>query len=842
MMQSYQYYIDDIQSAVYSPETADPDFLRDAAAQYAEACAEANQRLRQVGQLLRRGLRSEALQLTEEEPNLLDFVGMLDFPELPTWLDLLRQWGMAPPPALLIDLAADINQAYAEHAPLESLLKQHRLLAMSRAPLAGRVRTLRQIRRADPANVAWEEDVKILETARIKQMDREIDTAFRRDDLVALTAVKGELDDDGWMISKPNSLQNKLNRSYKDLSLKLARAELERLERPLNAAHMSFDVAQGFQVRERWIAAAKTAELNPDEPLAERAAPALEWLATEEQLQTERKKRQRAIAAVEEALEDSTPTDELGRLYEATLVFDEPIPPVLKHRVEQRMTAHTLATQRRHRILLTLIVAAVVLVGTSIAYVIVQQQHRATVAGVVDTLKAMIDQGRLQEAQAFYTQATAAAPVVATDSDVQEQKSRIADAVDAERGRRDNFANALARASAAPATDPDQNALSEARDLAQTSEEKQGVADIEAKIAAAERHIQDEHDAAISQGLAAFRQRLKAIESADRANLNETNTKLSELATDIESTRSKFAKANAAMLAQLDPLAARINAIRQSIEQQNQKADARALITSSIGKPAAYDTAMEDFAKRFPESEIAANLAVLKQESHLWKGFAEWSDFASTLFSENEELTSKKAREFIAKGDQLDKTYANVQLAEFYRARKAYLDSIASREPEDGTPLKADLQKLFRDPLVGNLWMVEAHNSDNDILRYYSLHEPVRENGAVRFNYLVGFDLGEKPQNVRDADVTYVGRAPQSNVAERATTLLTDMPQRDWEKNITTILDAILKEDRLDPILKIALLQRVLKTGAAGSSALADGFAAYRRDLEGATWTSRLAG
>src|SRR3954470_5323888 len=163
-MQSYQYYIDDIQSAVYSPETAEPDFLRDSAAQYAEACAKANQRLRQVAQLLKRGLRSEALQLTEEEPNLLDFVGMLDFPELPAWRDLLRRWGMAPPPALLIDLASDINQAYADHQPLESLLKQHRLLALGRAPLTARARTLRQIRRADPANMAWEEDLKILET------------------------------------------------------------------------------------------------------------------------------------------------------------------------------------------------------------------------------------------------------------------------------------------------------------------------------------------------------------------------------------------------------------------------------------------------------------------------------------------------------------------------------------------------------------------------------------------------------------------------------------------------------------------------------------------------------
>jgi tetratricopeptide (TPR) repeat protein len=381
-MQSYQHFIDDIQSAVYSPNTADPDFLRDAAAQYAEACADANQRLRQVGQLLRRGLRSEALQLTEEEPNLLDFVGMLDFPELPTWRELLKQLGMAPPPALLIDLAADINQAYAEHQPLESLLKQHRLLAMARAPLAGRVRTLRQIRRLDPANVAWEEDQKILETARIKQMDREIDTVFRHGDLSALTAIKAEFDDDGWKITKPSSLQSKIDRSYKDLSVKMARAELESLEQPLNAAHMSFDFEKAIQIKCRWNEVAKTAGLKPDEPLAERAAPALEWLANQEQLQTERNKRQRAIAALEEAIEDSAPNDELSRLYEATLIFDEPIPQALKNSVDQRMAAHTLATRRYQRIRLTSLVAIVILAATSIAYVVVHQQRRATVAGV----------------------------------------------------------------------------------------------------------------------------------------------------------------------------------------------------------------------------------------------------------------------------------------------------------------------------------------------------------------------------------------------------------------------------------------------------------------------------
>ena len=142
---NYQYYIDDIQGAVYSPETADPEFLRDSSAQYAEACAEVNDRLRQVAQLLHRGLRSEALQMAEEEPNLLDTVSMLDFPELSTWCEMLGNWDMVAPPPLLIELAADINQAYADQQPLESILKNHRLFALARAPLAARIKILRKI-------------------------------------------------------------------------------------------------------------------------------------------------------------------------------------------------------------------------------------------------------------------------------------------------------------------------------------------------------------------------------------------------------------------------------------------------------------------------------------------------------------------------------------------------------------------------------------------------------------------------------------------------------------------------------------------------------------------------
>ncbi|MEX0642847.1 MAG: hypothetical protein WD468_09115 [Pirellulales bacterium] len=571
--------------------------------------------------------------------------------------------------------------------------------------------------------------------------------------------------------------------------------------------------------------------MRADEPLAQRAAPALEWLAGEERRQAEQSKRKRAIAAIENALEEVAPKEELERLYQAVLVFDEPIPPALKHRVEQRLAGQALATQRRHRIILAGVVSAVVFVGALIAYVIVEQGRRTTVAGVADSLQGMIDQGQLDEAQAFYEQVTTATPSIAARPEVQSEKSRLTDALGAQTNRRQAFARSLAQAQAAPPTNPDQMALSEARRLAELPEEKQGVAEVESQIAAATRKTQQEHDTSISERLADIRERLKAIEAVGRKGQQEDGDKLPTLLGDIESARKQFAKANPAVLAQLNPLAARIKAIQKANEQENQRSRALAAVTAAIGNQAAFQSALSEYAKQFPDTEIAANIALLNQDSKNSAGFVAWCSFVSDLFRNLDSVSPTKARELIVTGDQLVKNYPSSHLADAFRTRRAQLESISNREPVDGRPIVEELHKLLRDPLVGKLWMVER----NDGLRFYCLKEPPPvENGSVRFDFLAGFDLAEKPQSIRKSDVSYLGRAPQSTIAARAMELLGAVPSRDWEKNFTSVLNTITNDQRLDSVLKLTLLQRVLKIAATGSAAINDGFADFRRELESA--------
>jgi len=82
--------------------------------EYYEACSETNRRLRKCGDLLRKGDRSEAILLAQTEPDLLDMVSVLDFPERGAWLELLKLQSLAPPPELLFEIALELNQAMAE--------------------------------------------------------------------------------------------------------------------------------------------------------------------------------------------------------------------------------------------------------------------------------------------------------------------------------------------------------------------------------------------------------------------------------------------------------------------------------------------------------------------------------------------------------------------------------------------------------------------------------------------------------------------------------------------------------------------------------------------------------
>lgn len=830
-MQAYQQYIDDILGAVYSPETADPDFLRDSAAMYAEACAEVNDRLRKVGRLLHRGLRSEAIQLAEEDPNLLDMVAMLDVQELPAWRQMLVSWGMAEPPQLLIDLAADLNKAYADQQPLESLLRQHRILALARAPLATRIQTLRLIRNADKVNDAWGADIALLERARLKQISMEADNAKRTRDVATLTRLSDELRTNGWSVDRPTALVERVEGMRAQIAAVSARQALVQLDEELNAAHMAFDLSAARAVRQRWLEAAATAALDSNDPLAQRASPALEWLDEQDRQDGARMKFFAAAAALEHAVDDGIPPTELERLYRATQLFDEPLSEKLRRRVEQKLADHDLNSRRKRRLIFASLAIVLCLAVAGVVYQISEQAFVKSVNDASTTLGQFVDDHDYVQAERFFDNLLNASPKVAVSGPVQQEKTRLDRAVAAEKSRAEQFAAAFDRAKAAPVHEPDRKALADSKRLAKTDDEKAAIAAIEQKAAEAARRNQQEQDKALSQHLVILQDKLTRIDSNRELKDLERLPLLEELRSEVAAAKQRFAQSSsAAMTAQLDALLVRIDTISLAVTARQKEVAARSRITEAVGSFDEFTAAINEFSDSFPETSLSGNAETIASELNLWQGLLAWSDFALTTLSSKWPTTAADARAAIQTGDALEAAHAAIPLVSFYRECKPYFESIAAREPETGDPPLGDVKQLLRDPLISRLWLIIDKNDS----RFYSRNEPVESGENYTFKYVAGFDLSEKPYVIRKDYIVFRGVAPQSAFAEAAVASINGLPQKGWESSFREILYDLDGRQDIDPILKLILLQRILDAATGGSAVLNAGFEEYRKALSNA--------
>ena len=169
-MTKYQETVDEIRGLVAAGDHLPIQELTTRAAEYVQACRDANDRLRKCIDSLRRNLRGDAIQLAEAEPNLLDLVALLDFPELPHWKVICTTHDLGAPPELLIELATALNEAYAAEEPMENLMAHHRLMALARAPLRERLMVMRRIAELDQSSIFWEEDIQKFELARLDEI------------------------------------------------------------------------------------------------------------------------------------------------------------------------------------------------------------------------------------------------------------------------------------------------------------------------------------------------------------------------------------------------------------------------------------------------------------------------------------------------------------------------------------------------------------------------------------------------------------------------------------------------------------------------------------------------
>jgi hypothetical protein len=325
-MADHQRTVDELRSFLQSADQTLTDPLKKLAAEYAEACREANARLRRCEEFLQKGLRSEAIHFAQAEPVLLDVVGVLDFPERDRWEEVSLLYGLPAPPRLLLETAEALNRAYADEAPLEDLLKKHRLLALARAPLPARLDVMRKIAALDRDNPVWAQDIAEFERKRCRDLQAYVEQSAGRADGAALAAAWQEINATPWLAPPPATLAQLA-----------ARRMLELLETAIHDALNAQDVPGLLQMRDQWNDLTRFLNLPPTDPLWRRPSRAFNWLAKQERAQAAEIEHQNALLRLEQALAEGRPRAELEQLYYAVAQSKRGVPPALEQRYQERL-------------------------------------------------------------------------------------------------------------------------------------------------------------------------------------------------------------------------------------------------------------------------------------------------------------------------------------------------------------------------------------------------------------------------------------------------------------------------------------------------------------------------
>ena len=832
-MIDFEKIVEDVRNSLVMQGEENGDFLRSVVADFAVACDEVNGRLQQCESLLRRGLRSEALHLCELEPNLLDTVATLDFPERELWEEFIGQAGMALPMPLNVAAAEALSEAYAIEKPMAGLLRSHRLLALAHAPLADRIKTLRQLAQADMENPVWATDVEAFERVRVDQLRNEASIAAKRRDLKALRRLRAEVEAPGWLHRPGTSVVQEITTAHSRVLHAHVRERLQQLGQDLNDTFAAFDVARAREHRAAWNKMLDTPGFVIEAELAEQAAPALEWLDEQDRLEQRRQHHLAAVAVMEQALQRKRLSlEKLERLYHNATSGGEELTPALQRRYQSRVEALKLSSTRRIRLVVLAIVGVLVLTGAGVWWAIDRSIRQSHLDGIRQSLAKLIEADDLPAAEQYVAQLRQQEQAALAEPEVAALAAKVGQLVEEERRRRERFEGAVARVEQSLARKesepfaPDMAALSAAKDAAKADEEKAAVADLTRQIEQTRAVIRRRGIDKLEQECRKIGTQLAVVERREYTNLDRYAQPLQAIRASLDTVRAGSDKLQASHLfsQRASDHAERLAKLEQWVQQTTREEEVLRSVTHSVGDCDAYAATLSEYAREFEETPRGRDFAELADDRMAWIASVRLSTLVQRWRSDvPAKLDHDVAEQYLtmieALGDlAFDQSYTGLRKAAGQRV--PFLKAIAARKANEA---KDALQRLLNQPILRECWCVRESNNGG---RYYLLEEPSLKSGYRYhvFQYAIDAAGSRRTGGMVEAENAGVGVAPQVALARGIRTRLADLSHVNWESQFYAILEAIRNDKETDPLLRFDMLRLALKAACEGSVPMATAF------------------
>ena len=823
-----------IRKQLEQPNGLTPELLEPLAAEYARAVGETNRRLEECVSLLKRGLRSESLQRATIKPHVLDAATDLDFPELADFIEILQFYALDVPESLDRDAIAQLNEAFVEEQPLEELLRQHRRLALAKAPLAWRLKVLRQIALIDSMNPVWMDDLREWEQARIKQIAQVWDNAKKTPiPTPELATLREELESTPWIQKPPSSLVSEIADVARKRIHESKVAELENLARDIHNAYAAGDEHGGASLAATWTSIVETLHQPPPSQLLEEVAPALEWIEERSKERENVAKHEALCSHLRSLLQQPKVTEgDLQRAYHDIESLQLGVDPLLERQFATRLREIQQATRRKQVLYLVGIVSTTLalMVGGGLWYW--NHNYRLAVANTANRLTELLGQEQLSEAMSIYTTIQSQAPSVAAAPEIMALKTSLDSKLDDEKRRSDQVKKAIDAADAEQADSLDINSIANAEKIAKTAEEKSRIARIRARFEEFQQRMVDEDFQALRKELQRFELDLERILGTPLMSIQETE--LDEIIASVKKLLDRFPRATVPGTKIVNLVAERASSLRESVRKQRREmAEKQTLMVDIRGASTLreFERQLRKFVDSMPTDTSSIEFREPLSENKLWTYLDDWNTWCNdAILQVTGKLDPNKASTMLERSAQLTQNLEGlpgIDAVELFRYRAGFLSKRES--------LLDELMENLSDSVILEIVAVESSTGKRSFIHYESVAEvaEIKTTASSITTIPVISDANGGVSNREFRGTLEISTEPRQFVR----TLIRDLGNSrkgiiaNWETEWIKILDGIVNEPKVDGKIKELLLARVSIAAQDGSSSMTKALTDLQNEL-----------
>lgn len=195
--------INRISEIINGPQRESTPEIHELASQLQETCHSLNERLFNIRNFLRKGMRSEAVREAQAPPSVFELAETLNFKDWKKWQEFCLEKELPSPSELDLDTVKSLKTECDKEQLLEPLLQEFRRLVHT-GNRDQKINILRQLRKQDTENPIWEENLIPLEEDQIEDLQEQAQAAIGEDDETTVKYLLQELTHPD-RIAKPSS-------------------------------------------------------------------------------------------------------------------------------------------------------------------------------------------------------------------------------------------------------------------------------------------------------------------------------------------------------------------------------------------------------------------------------------------------------------------------------------------------------------------------------------------------------------------------------------------------------------------------------------------------------------